>query len=144
MPEMEVVLRLSEKEEIVMDVLWGSEEPLTATEIMAQISEKQNKERGDINIHRIIKVLLNNNLIRISGFIQAGRPYARQLEPAVSREEFMVQSLQDKNLSSSIFAQLALGFAKEAEKKKQSNEISDELIEELEVIVNELKETKED
>lgn len=135
-------MMLKEKEELVMNTIWDADKPITSMDIKEILSNENGENRSDVNVHRILKILLDNELISVSGFIAVGTQYARQFIPTLSKEEYTVRMLSDKKMSSGSLARIALGLVKESGTGKK-DEVSDELIEELEKALSDLKEAKE-
>lgn len=84
----------SERE--VLELLWSEGRDLTATEIV-QLSV--NKSWKDSYVHLLINSLLRKDLIKIEGFVQTAKNYARTFVPTYSKEELAVKELiKDKNI----------------------------------------------
>lgn len=135
---------LKAQEELIMDILWDAQGPMTSMEMLEQLPENAAGGKGNINIHRHLKALLANQCITISDHVLIGKQKVRLFRPLLTREDYSIQLIKEKNMKSPSLAKIALGLAKEAEANKKKDEISDELIEQLEQMVRDLKETKEE
>ena len=86
--------RLTNSEREIMQVLWKSEKPLTASGIIAA---SPNKEWKNSSVHLLIKSLLDKGLVEVAGFEKTTKNYARTFVPVETREQFLVgQIIDDK------------------------------------------------
>ncbi len=128
---------LSTKEEELMELLWESDKPLTSVEIM---KIPNMSEWNETNLYRTLNSLLGKKLIQVCGMEQYKTQYARQFEPALTREEYAVRFLTDRGLKKSSIAKIAMALVKAPEGDEE--EETDELIEQLESIIEELRKDK--
>lgn len=77
---------LTKKELEMMDVLWGSETALTASEILKASTDKTWKDKS---LHILINSLLQKNLIVVDGFKRMEKVYARSFIPAISQTDYI-------------------------------------------------------
>jgi len=75
---------LNEKENQVMNVLWKSEKPLSASEIANQIDSKWASK----SIHNIIRKLESKKAIEVAEITKIGKTYGRLFRPTVSADEY--------------------------------------------------------
>lgn len=73
--------RLTNSEREIMQVLWKSEKPLTASGIIAA---SPNKEWKNSSVHLLIKSLLDKDLVEVTGFEKTTKNYARTFKPTMS------------------------------------------------------------
>ena len=86
--------RLTNSEREIMQVLWKSEKPLTASGIIAA---SPNKEWKNSSVHLLIKSLLDKDLVEVAGFEKTTKNYARTFVPVETREQFLLgQIIDDK------------------------------------------------
>jgi len=114
-------MELTKSELEVMNVLWQSGRPLSRSEIMALSSEKTWK---DSYIHILLNGLLNKNAIKEAGYVRSGKTFGRLYAAAISCADYYARSVfafGNRKTLPMLFSALI-----------QSNEISPELIDELE------------
>lgn len=80
-----ITLTKSEKE--IMDLLWNTDRPLTATEIVNLTPERTWKKSY---IHLLINSLLDKGVIQTAAMARTGRNFGRTFSAAMSRESFMI------------------------------------------------------
>jgi len=89
-------MRLTDKELEIMDVLWTSETPLTASDI---VSVSQNRTWQDISIHNIMKSLLMKNAVVIDHMKPTTAKAARAFRATTTIEEYVAQQILGMNIS---------------------------------------------
>ncbi len=77
-------------------------------------------------------------MIEVCGVVQYGTQYARQFVPSMAKEEYAAKLIISKGLGKGSMAKVAAAMVKEAD-----GEIKSDVIEELEKIIEELKEKDE-
>lgn len=110
---------LSEKEEAVMLALWGSDKPLSATDIANII----DTEWAYKSIQNTIKKLFDTGLIEISAIAKVSKTYGRFFSPTVTKEEYTKMQLERVYNNNSVVS-LALRLIG---KKNTSTEFSEKL-----------------
>ena len=80
--------RLTNSEREIMQVLWKSEKPLTASGIIAA---SPNKEWKNSSVHLLIKSLLDKDLVEVAVFEKTTKNYARTFKPTMSYEDYSSQ-----------------------------------------------------
>lgn len=76
-------MRLTKREDQVMEVLWNSEQPLAASAIKEQFKE-------DVSIYTIQQVLqrlLTKKYIKVERIVQQGKTLMREYKPLISQAE---------------------------------------------------------
>ncbi len=132
---------ISEKEEQLLELLWRYNKPLTSIE-MLELPEIVDNGWNETSVFRMIKSLLDRDYIRICGFKQNKTQYARQFETALTKEEYAAKILFDRGMKKNSLAKIALALVK-YDNENEDEEESDELIDQLESIINELRKEKE-
>lgn len=128
--------RLSEKEDMVMELLWMKKEPLTSVEMFHYFEADGWNEN---NVYRSINALLERGFIRVCGQQLYHSLYARKFEPTITREEYIVQHLC--RVKKSMIAQIVTALIKEDDNEGNGDA---ELIAHLDTIVRELREKQGD
>lgn len=82
-------IKLTNSEEEVMEILWGSKESLTAMEIV-KLSELDWKP---CYIHIMTKSLLSKGLIVVDSFKKTTKNYARTFKPLITKEEWLAKNI---------------------------------------------------
>jgi predicted transcriptional regulator len=116
-------MELTKNELQFMNVLWQSENPITAPEILERSTERTWKDRS---LHVILNNLLDKGAIVEHGFIKEGRTISRTFVPKISREEYYKTVLADcgsKELLGLVSAIM-----------RDRNDFEDETVDELEEI----------
>lgn len=118
--------KLSNREIDVMNILWNSEEPLTASGIT------QIEPALSINtVQVVLKNLMKKSYIKVADIVYSGTVLSRAYEPALSQGEYITsQVLEDKGLNTDIFAALI--------EKETDTDVIDELEEILKARKKEL------
>lgn len=130
--------QLTDREELLMELLWRSEKALTSVELL-KIEELSGW--NETYFHRTIKSLSGKGLIRVCGVERYNTQYARQFEPTLTREEYAIKILKERGINSSSIGRLAMALVKDVEDDRQGEE-KDKLIEELEEIIENLRKDK--
>lgn len=80
--------RLSDRELDVMQILWASEKPMIASDIL-----KQNPSLNINTVQASIRKLLSREMIRIADIVYSGTVLCRSYEPVISCEQYMLIEL---------------------------------------------------
>lgn len=121
---------LTKSEREIMELLWKTNNSLTATEIVSLSPKKTWKTSY---IHLLLNSLLKKELIKVSGIKQTTKNFARTFQAALTREEYLILEIKKQDKVSSH----ALPFLVSA----LINETEDtELINELEEMIQKRKE----
>ena len=121
-------MEFTKKEQELMDVLWKAGRPLSSKEIVENSIDKTWK---DSSIHILLNSLLDKGAIKEAGYVRTGKGYGRTFEPTESGEKYYVEFLATiaKRTTPKLFMSALFN----------SEELNDEMIEELEAILNERK-----
>lgn len=93
MENQKINFRLTKGEQELMDILWSSEEPLVAQEIIENAPVNRNWK--DSSVHLIVNHLLNKGVIEVAGFKKTTKNYARTFCPVMPKEEFLLHTIID-------------------------------------------------
>lgn len=127
------IKELTKSEEQMMDIFWSSCEPLTSVDIV-KMNVKETWSNG--LVHNIIRALLKKGLLVECGMERYSTQYARKLSPAITREEYAAKLLISKVKGKTSISKVIVAIAKEQEDEQ-------EMIEELERIIRQLREEAE-
>ena len=118
------LIRLTNREKEIMDILWSSTKSLVASDIA-----KQGENMSLNTVQAILRKLLQHKLIKVDDIVYSGTVLTRAYVAAISKESFEIQRLlsEQKNLSASRF--VATFLENEADPQKKLEEINN--IEEL-------------
>ena len=78
-------MELTKSEMEIMDVLWGSDKPLSRADLLARSEEKTWK---DSSVHILLNGLLRKGIIREAGIVKRTKTYGRTFLPTMTREEY--------------------------------------------------------
>ncbi len=132
---------LSVKDEQLLELLWRYNKPLTSIEIL-ELPEVVENGWNETSVFRMINSLLAGEYIRVCGLKQNKTQYARKFEAALTKEEYAAKILFDRGMKKNSLAKIALALVK-YDNENEDEEESDELIDQLESIINELRKEKE-
>lgn len=122
---------LTGSEEELMELFWSRKEALTSVEIL-KIATSHSWSDG--YLHIMLRSLLKKGMIKVCGTVQYGTQYARQFVSIITREEYAAKVVMSKGLDKSSVAKVAVAMVKEME-----GESGEDLIQQLEQIIEELK-----
>lgn len=130
--------QLSKREQSVMDLLWDEGEALTSVDILEALHDVM---LNTTYVHRTINSLLEAGLIQECGSVRYRTQYARKFVPCMTREEYAAQYLVKHGIRKKSLGRIAMALFKETQGDK--NAYTDEMIEELQEIIDRLKEQGE-
>ena len=88
---------MTDSEEQVMRLLWGSDAPLSCKEIVAKSKDKTWK---DSYVHSILKSLIKKGIVSITAYELVSRSYARKFSPKITYHEYvLLSSFTEEELS---------------------------------------------
>ena len=83
-------MRLTDKELEIMKLLWVSDEPMTATEI---IKASENRTWREGSIYVLMNTLVKKKAVILKCYKPTSSNAARAYEPIVSAEEYLVANI---------------------------------------------------
>lgn len=83
-------MELTKSEMEIMDVLWGSEKPLSRADLLAHSEEKSWK---DSSVHILLNGLLQKGAIQEAGLVKRSKTYGRVFSPTMTREEYFATTI---------------------------------------------------
>lgn len=97
--ELNIMLNLTKRDMDVLNVLWESDEPKTATMI-----SKSGDGLTMNTTQAVLRKLLKNNLIEIADIVYSGTVLTRSYKSVICQEEFLLQKLvyQYKSMSKKV------------------------------------------
>lgn len=121
--------KLSTRQFDIMNILWNTNKPLLASEIV-----NSNHELTINTVQSALKGLTQKNYVKVAGITHSGKVLARLYEPIITKEDYLqdlYQELETSTTSNFVLASLI----------KQENDI--DKLNELENIILERKERLE-
>lgn len=82
--------RITKKQLEVMKILWSSDKPLIASEIL-----KKNDSLNINTVQACLRALVNKQFIKVADIVYSGTVLTRSYTPLVSREDFLGTACQD-------------------------------------------------
>ena len=79
------------KEELVMKVLWDTEDALSGSEIAERIP---NRDWPAASIQNILRSLEKKNAIRVDAITKLGKSYGRLFRPTISADEYAARQFE--------------------------------------------------
>ena len=126
---------LNDREKIIMDMLWQTNESLTSIELLNRLGET---EWNKLNVFRTINALMDKGYIKVDGFEQCNTQYARKFTYAITPEEYAAQMIKEDGLNISSISKIAMALIGD-----NDNNDRNELIKELQTIIDNLKKEKQ-
>ena len=83
-------MELTRSEMEIMDVLWGSDVPLSRADLLAHSEEKSWK---DSSVHILLNGLLQKGAIQEAGLVKRRKTYGRVFAPTLTREEYFARTI---------------------------------------------------
>ncbi len=83
-------MELTKSEMEIMDVLWGSEKPLSRSDLLSRSEEKTWK---DSSVHILLNSLLEKGAITEAGLVRRRKTYGRVFAPTMTREEYFAMTI---------------------------------------------------
>ncbi len=96
---------LSARGEVVMNLLWDSEGPLTSIDLMQTL---EAEGWNNVTLFRILRELLKDSYMEVCGMAQHTTQYARQFKPVLSREEYWAGYLSAKGIDTAGILKLVM------------------------------------
>ncbi len=82
--------RITKKQLEIMKILWSSDKPLIASEIL-----KRNNSLNINTVQACLRALVNKQFIKVADIVYSGTVLTRSYTPLVSREDFLETACQD-------------------------------------------------
>lgn len=82
--------RITKKQLEIMKILWSSDKPLIASEIL-----KRNDSLNINTVQACLRALVNKQFIKVADIVYSGTVLTRSYTPLVSREDFLGTACQD-------------------------------------------------
>ena len=96
--------RITKKQLEIMKILWSSDKPLIASEIL-----KRNDSLNINTVQACLRALVNKQFIKVADIVYSGTVLTRSYTPIVTQDEYLDFAYQDivgKGKSSSLIASL--------------------------------------
>lgn len=116
-----VRVELTKSEMEIMDVLWGSDKPLSRADLLARSEEKTWK---DSSVHILLNGLLQKGAIQEAGLVKRSKTYGRVFSPTLTREEYFAATIFSHRHKPDIVGLFAALLRREDITPEQMSEIS--------------------
>lgn len=83
-------MELTKSELEIMDVLWGSDKPMSRADLLARSEEKTWK---DSSVHILLNGLLQKGAIAEAGLVKRSKTFGRVFSPTLTREEYFARTI---------------------------------------------------
>ncbi len=96
--------RITKKQLEIMKILWSSDKPLIASEIL-----KRNNSLNINTVQACLRALVNKQFIKVADIVYSGTVLTRSYTPIVTQDEYLDFAYQDivgKGKSTSLIASL--------------------------------------
>lgn len=108
------VIKLTEREEEVMNFMWEYGKPVTSNDIL-ELCKKRTWRDSYLLI--MLRSLEKKGAIKICGRVQYNTQYARLLKPALNKEQYYIQLAFKRGVDKKRFVQLAVSELYNSDKK---------------------------
>ena len=122
--------KLTRRDLDVLSVLWDSEKPLTASEIVAA-----NPALNKNTVQPVLRKLLKNELVQVADIVYSGTVLSRSYIPSISRQQLSLYRLSseyrqlEKDVSKASFVSFLLKTEENQEKFQKDLRELEELLE---------------
>lgn len=96
--------RITKKQLEIMKILWSSDKPLIASEIL-----KRNDSLNINTVQACLRALVNKQFIKVADIVYSGTVLTRSYTPIVTQDEYLdfaYQDIVEKGKASSLIASL--------------------------------------
>ena len=114
-------MELTKSEMEIMDVLWGSEVPMSRADLLAKSEEKTWK---DGSVHILLNGLLAKGAICEAGVVKRSKTYGRTFAPTMTREEYFAATIFSHRHKPEIIGLFAALLKREDITKEELEQIS--------------------
>lgn len=129
---------LKVREEELMNFLWDISRPLTVNEMVEHL---QNEGWNSVTLFKTVRTLTESGYLEVKGVEKSAKTYVRKLAPALSKEEYYSSVMMRRGINSNSIADITAAFLGISNIEK--NEKDTQVIEKLQEIINQLKNTNE-
>ena len=126
-------MHMTESEELLMDIFWDAEKPITSVEIV-RMKIRPTWTNG--LVHNMIRSLLKKGMLLECGTVRYATQYARQFQPSMTKEEYAAKVALSVGISKGAVSKVMVALARETGEEQN-------LIEELEEIIHQIKKEQE-
>ena len=131
---------LNGREEEMMYILWDVGEPSTSVDMLDRLlDDGWNRS----TVFNTIQSLIDKHFLKVTGVEKSNTQYARQFEPAITREEYAAKLLIEKGIDCEKLGNIAvamIGSDNSSKNNKKKKDRRNELIKELEATIARLRE----
>ena len=114
-------MELTKSEMEIMDVLWGSDKPLSRADLLERSEEKTWK---DSSVHILLNGLLQKGAIQEAGLVKRSKTYGRVFAPTMTREQYFATTIFSHRHKPDIVGLFAALLSREDITREQIAEIS--------------------
>ena len=82
-------LRMTLSENSVMQVLWKAKEPMTSRQIVEAVQAAGQATWKSRSVFVLLNKLMKKELVRVVGYANVGRAFARRFEPTMTKAEYL-------------------------------------------------------
>lgn len=133
-------IKLSNSEEILMNIFWRENVPLTSAQLV-KLSAEQNWSSN--YIHKLLSLLQEKQFLTMCGVLQEGKHYSRQFTPCFDKEQYISKILEDQGVGTASLAKIAVALVKKQAGEKPDDK-NEKLIAELEKMVEQFETKNKD
>lgn len=85
---------LTNKEEEIMNILWGCDRSLSASEITAALTQRTDRSYPPASMQNILMGLIKKQALKVTGEKKIGRVYGRVFSPTLSKNQYAVMQFK--------------------------------------------------
>lgn len=134
--------KLPKSEEELMHLFWKENKPLSSVEIL-KLSSDTTWSRN--YIQKMLTLLQEKNFIELCGVERSANHYVRLFQPLCTKEEYLTDMLEQQGANANLLTKIALALFKKEKGNAvdDKGEVSEELIQELEEMIETFKKEQE-
>lgn len=87
-------ITLTKRETQILDILWNSDKPMSASEIVSSCPELTKS-----TVTAVLRKLLTSSYIKVSDIVYSGTVLCRRYEPTLSRTKLILSQIKDSIMS---------------------------------------------
>lgn len=89
-------LRMTPAENSVMQAFWNAKEPMTSRQIVEAVQAAGQATWKSRSVFVLLNKLMKKELVRVVGYANVGRAFARRFEPTMTKAEYLALVVMDE------------------------------------------------
>lgn len=89
-------LRMTPSENGVMQAFWKAKKPMTSRQIVEAVQAAGQATWKSRSVFVLLNKLMKKELVRVVGYANVGRAFARRFEPTMTKAEYLALMVMDE------------------------------------------------